>query len=99
MVAAVYIQRFASNQPGRIMCQECRSDPNVIDANQAAGRCLGFCFVEQGIELWNSRSGSRRQRSRGDGMDANARVESKRVHKFANMSDEELRQYVYGKKE
>ena len=72
MVAAVYIQRFASNQPGRIMCQECRSDPNVIDVNQAARRRLGFCFVEQGIELWNSRSGSRRQRSRGDGMDANA---------------------------
>ena len=27
------------------------------------------------------------------------RVESKRVDEFANMSDEELRQYVYGKKE
>ena len=27
------------------------------------------------------------------------RVESKRVDKFANMSDEELRQYVYGTKE
>jgi hypothetical protein len=26
-------------------------------------------------------------------------VESKRVDEFANMSDEELRQYVYGKKE
>ena len=25
------------------------------------------------------------------------RVESKRVDEFANMSDEELRQYVYGK--
>ena len=72
MVATVYIERFAGNQPGRIMCQECGSDPNVVDANQAAGRCLGFCFVEQGIELWNSRSGSRSQRPRGDGMDANA---------------------------
>ena len=28
-----------------------------------------------------------------------ARVESKRVDEFANMSDEELRQYVYGNKE
>ena len=27
------------------------------------------------------------------------RVESKRVDQFENMSDEELRQYVYGKKE
>ena len=27
------------------------------------------------------------------------RVESKRVDEFANMSDEELRQYVYGNKE
>ena len=27
------------------------------------------------------------------------RVESKRVDEFANMTDEELRQYVYGKKE
>ena len=27
------------------------------------------------------------------------RVESKRVDEFANMSDEELKQYVYGKKE
>jgi hypothetical protein len=27
------------------------------------------------------------------------RVESKRVDKFANMSDEELRQYVYGNRE
>jgi hypothetical protein len=26
-------------------------------------------------------------------------VESKRVDEFANMSDEELRQYVYGNKE
>ena len=26
-------------------------------------------------------------------------VESKRVDQFENMSDEELRQYVYGKKE
>ena len=67
-IARGYIKSLA--KPGG-MCQECRSDPNVIDANQAAGRCLGFCFVEQGIELWNSRSGSRRQRARGDGMDAN----------------------------
>ena len=29
----------------------------------------------------------------------NRRVESKRVDEFANMSDEELRQYVYGNKE
>jgi hypothetical protein len=28
-----------------------------------------------------------------------AHVESKRVDEFANMSDEELRQYVYGTKE
>jgi len=27
------------------------------------------------------------------------RVESKRVDEFENMSDEELRQYIYGKKE
>ena len=27
----------------------------------------------------------------------NGSVESKRVDEFANMSDEELRQYVYGK--
>jgi hypothetical protein len=27
------------------------------------------------------------------------RVESKRVDEFANMTDEELRQYVYGNKE
>ena len=29
---------------------------------------------------------------------SNSSVESKRVDEFANMSDEELRQYVYGKK-
>jgi hypothetical protein len=32
-----------------------------------------------------------------DGARVRERVESKRVDEFANMSDEELRQYVYGK--
>ena len=35
----------------------------------------------------------------GEGRCRLGRVESKRVDEFANMSDEELRQYVYGKKE
>ena len=39
-----------------------------------------------------------RQTERANGIQ-NLRVESKRVDEFANMSDEELRQYVYGNKE
>ena len=35
----------------------------------------------------------------GEGRVALVTVESKRVDEFANMSDEELRQYVYGNKE
>ena len=35
----------------------------------------------------------------GAGATSQERVESKRVNEFENMSDEELRQYIYGFKE
>ena len=43
--------------------------------------------------------GNIRQLTRGVATTCVVAVESKRVDEFENMSDEELRQYVYGNKE
>ena len=66
VVAAVDVKRLAGDEPGRVVGQEGGGDTHVVDAHQAPCGSLGFCLVEQGVELGNARGGPCRQRSGGN---------------------------------
>ncbi len=54
------------------MCQERGGDAYVVNADQATRGGFRFRLIEQGVELRDSRSSPRRERSRRNGMDTNA---------------------------
>src|SRR5215475_10562551 len=70
VLAAVDIKRLAGDQARRVVRQERGGDAHIVDADEAAGRSLRLCFVEELVELWDARSCPRCQRSRRDGVHA-----------------------------
>jgi hypothetical protein len=68
--------------PGATSGQRADSFAHLIRAKQLKQISAGVAAIDKQNELMGFKI---------------QRVESKRVDEFANMSDEELRQYVYGK--
>jgi hypothetical protein len=72
VVAAVYVESFAGDQPSCIMRKESGGDANVVDAYEAAGRSLFLRLFKKLVEFRNTGSGACCERSRGDCMDTDA---------------------------
>src|SRR5262245_11928761 len=72
MVAAVDVKRLAGDEAGSAVREGGGGNAPVLDADEAARRRLRFCLVEQRIKFGNARGSARGERSRRDGVHADA---------------------------
>src|SRR5262249_59985024 len=72
VVATVNVKRLAGDEAGRVVREEGGGGAHVLDADEAARRRFRFCLVEQRIKFGDARGGARGERSRRDGVHADA---------------------------
>src|SRR3974390_1735185 len=72
VIAAIDINRVAGDETRRVVREEGGGGADVVDTDEAAGRRLGFRFVEQGVKFRDAGRRARRQRPGRDRIDADA---------------------------
>jgi len=68
VVPAVDVGALARNQSGRAVSEKGGRGTDIIDADQALGRCPDSRHIKQGLEFRDSESCTRNQRVRRDRM-------------------------------